>query len=148
MLLITYWAMTLCCCLYAALAGGKDGRLGAALIIIMTIAGFYIGLMNQRAWGHTVYPIFALDLIFLIAFLALALRSDRLWPLWTAACALAAVTTHLASITQLGIPPAVYHGLKGLWAIPMQLFMVRGIALDVRFNAHPSGTDKPLKSCS
>ena len=125
--------MTLCCCLYAAIAGGKAGRVGAALITFITIVGFYTALTDQGSWGHTVYPLLAVDTICMMAFLTLALRSDRWWPLWTTACALATVTTHLASIAQFGIPPAVYHGLKGLWAIPMQLFMVRGIALDARY---------------
>ena len=133
MLLIIYWVMTLCCCLYAAIAGGRAGRVSAALITFITIAGFYAALMAQRSWGHTVYPLLALDMLCLIAFLMIALRSDRWWPLWTTACALATVTTHLASIAQLGISPAVYHGLKGLWAVPMQLFMVRGIVLDGRY---------------
>ena len=133
MLLIIYWVMTLCCCLYAAVAGGKPGRVGAGLITFITVVGFWIALMEQRSWGHTVYPLLLVDLICLIAFLVLALKSDRWWPLWASACALATVTTHLASIAQIGVPPAVYHGLKGLWAIPMQLLMVRGIALDGRY---------------
>jgi hypothetical protein len=106
--------------------------MGAGLVAFKTIAGFYAGLMDQ-SWGHTLYPVLAVDLACLIAFLILTLRSDRFWPLWTTGCALAAVTVHLASIGQLGMDPAIYHGLKGLWAIPMQLFMVRGIVLDARY---------------
>lgn len=137
MLLIVYWVMTLCCCLYAAIEGGKPGRVGAALIVFITIIGFFIALMEQRSWGHTVYPLLLVDTLCLLAFLTLALKSNRLWPLWTTACALATVTTHLASIAQIGIPPSIYHGLKGLWAIPMQLLMVRGIALDARYRRFP-----------
>lgn len=135
MLLIIYWAMTLCCCLYAAITGGRPERLGAGLIVCVTVVGFYIGLMEQRSWGQTVYPLLILDLICLLGFVTIALTSDRWWPLWTSACALIQVATHLASIAQIGVPPAIYHGLKGLWAIPMQLFMVRGITLDARYRS-------------
>lgn len=132
MLLIIYWMLTLCCCLYAWCAGGFAGRLGAGLIAFKTIAGFYAALMDET-WGHTAYPVLTVDIACLIAFLLLALKCDRLWPLWTGGCALAAVAVHMASIAQLGVDPRVYHGLKGLWAIPMQLFMIRGIVLDARY---------------
>lgn len=132
MLLKIYWVMTLCCCLYAAGMGGVIGRAGAGLIAFKTIAAFYAATID-RTWSHTVYPVLAIDLICLIAFVVIALRCDRLWPLWATGCALAAVIVHIASIAQVGIAPAVYHGLKTLWAIPMQLFMVLGIALDARY---------------
>ena len=132
MLLIIYWVMTLCCCLYTIAAGGPSGRIGAALIAFKTIGGFYTGLMDQ-SWGHTLYPVLSLDAICLMAFVTLALKSDRHWPLWTSGCALAAVAVHLASLIVIGFDPKIYHGLRSLWAIPMQLFMVRGIALDTRY---------------
>ena len=132
MLLIIYWMMTLCCCLYAFCAGGPTGRMGAGWVAFKTIAAFYAALMDP-SWGRTVYPVLVVDVVCLTAFFMLSLRSNHYWPLWTTGCALAAVTVHLASVAQLGIDPRVYHGLKGLWAIPMQLFMVRGIVLDVRY---------------
>ncbi|MDI1295444.1 MAG: hypothetical protein PSY12_06095 [bacterium] len=132
MLLIMYWVMTLCCCLYASVAGRATGRAGAAVILFKTIAGFYAALMDQ-SWAHTAYAILTVDMICLIAFLAIALRSPSLWPLWTTGCLLAAAVVHLASVAQIGIEPTVYQGLKDLWAFPMQLFMVRGISLDLRY---------------
>lgn len=132
MLLILFWVMTLCCCLHAVCAGGPVGRIGACLIGFKTIGEFQLGLVDH-SWTRTVYPALALDMICLVAFCTLALRSDRHWPMWTTGCALAAVTVHLASIAQFGVDPKVYHGLKGLWAIPMQLYMVRGIVLDGRY---------------
>ena len=132
MLLILYWAMTLCSCLYAACAGGPVGRIGVGILIFKTIAGFYASILDQ-SWGHTLYPVLSVDVIGLVAFVILALQGDRHWPLWTSGCALAAVAVHLGSITQLGIDPKIYHGLRSLWAFPMQLFMVRGIVLDARY---------------
>src|SRR3546814_10024252 len=82
--------MTLCCCLHAACVGGPTGRLGAGLIVFKTIAEFYLALMDQ-SWAHTLYPILVLDTACLLAFLLLALRNDRHWPLWVSGCALAAV---------------------------------------------------------
>lgn len=129
MLLIIFWVMTLCCCLYAGCAGGPVGRIGAALIVLKTIAEFFLTLLDQ-SWSHTQYSVFMLDFGFLTAFLTLAYQGDRYWPLWTSGCAMAAVAVHLASLIEIGLDPKIYQGLKCLWAIPMQLFMVRGIMLD------------------
>ena len=132
MLLILYWIMTLCCCLYATSAGGTVGRIGAGIIIFKTVAGFCTSILDQ-SWSHTLYPVLAVDAICLGAFVILGLQSDRNWPLWTSGCALAAVAVHLGSISKVGIDPKIYHGLRSLWAFPMQLFMVRGIVLDSRY---------------
>jgi hypothetical protein len=93
--------------------------------------GFYAALIDP-SWGHTVYPVFAVDSACLLALLAIALRSKHFWPLWTTACALCAVAVHLASIAQFQITPLVYQGLKDIWALAMELIMVRGIVLDNR----------------
>jgi hypothetical protein len=97
-----------------------------------TVGGFYTSLMDQ-SWGHTLYPVLALDMICLAAFLILALRSDRHWPLWATGCTFAAVAVHFATMITIGIDPKIYHGLRSLWAILMQLLMVRGIVLDARY---------------
>lgn len=131
-LLIMYWVMTLCCCLYAAIAGGATGRAGAAVILCKTILGFCAVLMDQ-SWGRTAYPLLLIDSACLALFVVIALRSTHLWPLWTTGCALAAVCVHLASIAQIGFAPMIYQGLKDIWSFPMQFFMVRGIVLDIRY---------------
>lgn len=130
-MLLIYWMMTLCCCLYAICAGGPDGRMAAGLFAFKTVAGFSAGLVDQ-SWKQTLPWVLAVDVACLLAFVFLSLRSNRLWPLWTAGCALAAVTVHIASIGRLRIDPLVYQALKDIWSIPMQLFMVRGIVLDRR----------------
>jgi hypothetical protein len=130
-LLQIYWGMTLLACVFAACAGGKPGRWGVIIFTLKTVFGFYLGLLDQ-SWIHPAFPMLGLDVFIFLAFTALALNCDRYWPLWSAGCASAAVAVHIAAITQVGFKPEMYHGLRGLMAIPMQLFMVRGIWLDGR----------------
>ncbi|MBZ9648535.1 hypothetical protein K9B33_13355 [Sphingobium sp. 3R8] len=134
-----YWAMTLLCCLFAFQAGGIVGRYGAAIIAFKTGAGFWAGLLDQN-WTHASVPVLMVDILCLLAFTALAIKSNRYWPLWSAGCALAAIAIHLAAFLPIGFKPAVYHGLKGLMAIPMQLLMVRGIYLDGRLRKRRNPT--------
>ena len=65
MLLILYWIMTLCCCLYATSAGGTVGRIGAGIIIFKTVAGFCTSILDQ-SWSHTLYPVLAVDAMVLV----------------------------------------------------------------------------------
>lgn len=76
------------------------------------------------------YPLLAIDLVCLFCFLALALRSDRLWPLWAAGFQLVAVLIHLATVWEIDIAPKAYQALQQLWTIPMQLAMLSGIMAD------------------
>jgi len=132
MLILIYWMMTLCCCLYAAARGGAAGRAGAAIVVFKTAAGAIITYI-ERDWQITAYSLLQVDTACLLAFLWLSLRSDHYWPLWSTACQFLAVAIHVTTLVQPELTPKVYQGLHNLWAIPMQLFMVRGIALDRRF---------------
>lgn len=126
-----YHSMTILCCLYAFQAGGAPGRYGASIVAFKTIAGYYAGLVDQ-SWASVSVPVLLVDIFSFIALTFLAVKCDRYWPLWSAGCALAAVGIHMAAAMEIGFKPAVYHGLKGLMAIPMQLLMVHGIYLDNR----------------
>ena len=76
MLLLTYWIMTLCCCIYAAAKGGTTGRAGAAIVLFKTVA---IALVTyvERDWQITSYSLLQVDAVCLVAFLWLRLRSDE-----------------------------------------------------------------------
>jgi cytochrome bd-type quinol oxidase subunit 2 len=131
MLLLTYWMMTLCCCIYAAAKGGVAGRVGAGIVLFKTVA-IAIVTYVERDWQITSYSLLQVDAVCLVAFLWLSLRSDHYWPLWSTACQFLAVAIHVTTLVQPELTPKVYQGLHSLWAIPMQLFMLRGIALDRR----------------
>ncbi|OHC91335.1 MAG: hypothetical protein A2095_14410 [Sphingomonadales bacterium GWF1_63_6] len=123
--------MTLCCCIYAAAKGGVAGRVGAGIVLFKTVA-IAIVTYVERDWQITSYSLLQVDAVCLVAFLWLSLRSDHYWPLWSTACQFLAVAIHVTTLVQPELTPKVYQGLHSLWAIPMQLFMLRGIALDRR----------------
>lgn len=131
MLLKLYWIMTLCCCIYAVAAGGHIGRLAGALMFLRSGATLVAGLL-EHSWQGTEWPLLVIEILSFSALLALVLNSDRYWLIWSAACEMLAVLIHLATIWQPHVTPLVYQSLQNFWAIPMQLFMVRGIALDRR----------------
>jgi hypothetical protein len=79
-------------------------------------------------------PVFAVDLLTLIAAVSLAVAVDRYWPLWFAGFPLVAVATHLASMVQIAIVPKAYALAQGFWAYPMMAALFIG----TWFHAHKS----------
>jgi hypothetical protein len=84
---------------YAWARGGTSERVGAAIIIIAWVASWVVGDSNPAtAWIRPQYGVFGVDVLALGAFIALALRSDRFWPLTAAGAQLLAVTVHIGYI--------------------------------------------------
>lgn len=117
--------------IFAVLRGGRPERLGAAIIIL--------GIVVDRAWtgffGYRDFLTFdgsrlALDLVQMAAFLWLALRANRVWPLWISAAQAVAIT---GSIAALVLPDGYNYAF---WAITQAPLFVQLFALAVGIAAH------------
>ncbi|WP_419807693.1 hypothetical protein [Sphingomonas sp.] len=111
-------------------AGGRDGQWAVFLLAasLLTIPATWFG----QHWARTGVGVSAVDLGLLLGLYALALRSRRFFPIWMAGFHLIAVTTHLSTVLEPEITPRLYRAMESLWAIPITLAMVFGIALDRR----------------
>jgi hypothetical protein len=151
MIMFLFWSLVLFCCVYAAVAGGKDGKWATAIIILASILTVPASQMERwgqtqipamlasvltipaselEQWGQTQIPVMIVDTATLLAMYALALRSRAYWPLWMTAFQLISVTTHFATLVTPAFAPRIYQGMESLWAIPGLLSMVIGISLD------------------
>ena len=131
MVALLFWTLTLLGCGYAATYGGRDGRWAVFLIIsatLLTIPAILLG----REWRNTEYGILLVDLMLLASLYALSLRSRRFFPLWMTGFHLVAVTTHVSTLIAPEFTPRIYRALESVWAIPMTMSMIIGIALDHR----------------
>jgi hypothetical protein len=70
--------------------------------------------------------IMIVDAAVLVAFLVVALRSDRFWPLWAAAFQAVAIATHVAAVANPQVFWFAYALAQGFWAYPMLLAIVIG----------------------
>lgn len=126
---LSFWILTLLCCGFAALFGGRAGR-AVAIIYIAAVAATSLATRDPKAWSDPHLPALAVDLVLLAALLWVALRADRWFPLWFTGFHLVAVISHLASIFAPGYAPKLYFLLQSLWSVPMLLTLVIGITLD------------------
>lgn len=129
-----FWALTLLGCGYAAAAGGREGRWAAALIISASLLTIPVTRLGEQ-WARSEFGILGVDLALLAALYALSLRSRTFFPLWMTGFHLVAVTTHLSTMIAPEFTPRVYRAMASLWAVPMTVSMVAGVALDRRWRS-------------
>lgn len=129
---VLFWTLMILCCGYAALFGGREGRMMAALYVSAVILTVPAQLV-QRDWGTGMnVPVFIVDLGLMIGLYVFAMRSNRYWPLWVAGFHIITLTAHLATLATPTYGSRVYYGLATLWAVPKLLVIAIGVELDRR----------------
>ena len=108
---------------YALRKGGKDERLGAVTILAGTLLSEFASHLGPNAggagWARADIDMMAIDMAALIAFVAIAYRSTKFWPIWAAAAQLVAVLTHLAVILNPPLLRTIYATAQPFWIFPV-----------------------------
>ncbi|KPF80510.1 hypothetical protein IP88_00030 [alpha proteobacterium AAP81b] len=110
--------------------GGLDEKLAASGF---AVAGLASNLANQSFYVHTETGVLAVDIMLLAGLIALALRSDRFWPMYAAAFQLVAVTVHVASMTEHGNFAWAYAVGLIFWTYPVLIALMAGTWFEGRF---------------
>jgi hypothetical protein len=127
-IILVIWTLLALCSFYSAAFGGATGRIGAALTIGATIATYFA--QEFGPWTQTHVPVMIIDLMLLVAFYILALKSRVYWPIWAAGFHLITVAVHGATMMVPDFRSTLYYYVNGMWAIFVQMAMVWGITLD------------------
>lgn len=126
-----YWLLTLLCCGYCLIWGDRIGRLGGLITIGVALASG-VATWPGTSWARTDLPLILVDGLYLIALVALALRSDRYWPIWLAGFQLDSVIALFGPFFLSGLPARLVEGLESFWAIPILSTMCVGVEQDRR----------------
>ena len=78
--------------------GGRDEQLAAIGFLAATLAT----RMIQAEYQHVEFSVLAVDFGLLLGLTALALTSDRFWPMYATAFQLLALLVHMGSLTEHG----------------------------------------------
>jgi hypothetical protein len=121
-----FLAVLLLSCGYALWRGRSDERLVAAICLFATFATrFAISPLSVRYHGLE-FGLLAIDLLMLGAFVTIALRSERFWPLWVAGLQLTNSMAHLMKAIELDLLPVAYRAAAVFWSYPILIILAVG----------------------
>lgn len=121
-----FWAILLLTCGYALWRGRRDERLVAGVCLAASLATrFAISPLSMRY--KSIEPgLLLIDLVVLAAFVAVALRSTRFWPLWVAGLQLTMSTSHVLKAVDFDLLPRAYAAAAIFWSYPILLILAVG----------------------
>jgi hypothetical protein len=114
---------------FAAICGGRTGKAAALIFFIANSLSIWATSFSPD-WEGTSYSMMLVDCLCFFALMALAITSNRYWPIWALGLQFISVVTHVATIIDPFIFPGIYDSLSGFWSIPILLVMVWGTILD------------------
>lgn len=123
MRILIFFGLVLAVLLLAWLRGRSDERWAAitclvgALLTLATVPDLPV------RFDHFQAITFAIDCGVLIAFVVIALRSDRFWPLWVAGLQLTTTVVHLLKLIAPDLMPFVFGAALAFWSYPILLLI-------------------------
>jgi hypothetical protein len=122
---IIFWIVLLATCGYALWRGRRYERIAALVFISATV----VSIAGHSPHGRYV-AIEATDLIVdtavLFSVVAIALVSDRFWPLWAAGLQLVDSMAHVMKAIDTNLLPTVYGAAERFWSYPILLVLFVG----------------------
>jgi hypothetical protein len=100
--------------------------MAAAICIGATIATNLVHSPLSNRFTRVEVGVMIVDFATLAAFTAIALRSERFWPLWIAGLQLTTTIAHLFKALDFQLVPHVYAAAARLWVYPIFLIIVIG----------------------
>lgn len=111
---------------YALWRGRSDEKIAATVTLVATIATRVAVSPQTVRYAGVETGLLVIDAAVLLAFVAIALRSPRFWPLWAAGLQLTSSMAHLMKALDADLPPRAYGAAAVFWAYPILLVIVIG----------------------
>jgi hypothetical protein len=123
---ILFWTLLALTCGYAFYRGGRYERIVAAVCIVGAFATVAVNSPLNRMYAHVESGALLVDLAVLSAFIAVALQSDRFWPLWVAGLQLTTSVAHFLKALDPHLIPQAYGLAVRFWGYPILIILAVG----------------------
>ena len=123
---LLYWTLLTLTCGYALTLGRSDERIvGAVCVIASVVTALALSPWQQRYSGVETGELL-IDIVTLGAFVFVALRSNRFWPLWVAGLQLTTSMSHMLKAVEAGLVPQAYAAAEKFWSYPILFILAIG----------------------
>lgn len=123
---ILYWTLLTLTCGYALTRGEADERFIAATCVTASVVTVFVLSAWRRRYNGVETGELLVDIATLAAFVFVALRSDRFWPLWLAGLQLTTSMSHVLKAVDLRLVPQAYAAAEKFWSYPIPLILAVG----------------------
>jgi hypothetical protein len=123
---LSYWLLLTGVAAYALWRGRGDERAAALVCVVATAASVLVNSPLTRRFAGVETGVLVVDVLTLAAFIAIALRTKRFWPLWVAGFQLTSTFAHVLKAVHFSLVPQVYAAAERLWVYPIFLAIVVG----------------------
>lgn len=123
---LVYLTLLALCWAYSLGRGGAPEKIGATILVVgslLTAAAIDDG---RGSFQGVEVGVVLIDILCSLAFVALALRADRFWPLWIAALQVGGTAGHAVKFIDPHIVPRAYAFMLAAWAYPMLVLLFAG----------------------
>jgi hypothetical protein len=127
-----FLALLVLCTLYALWAGGGPERVGATVYALSVAATHLAMTAHDQHWLNVEVGVFTVDVVTFLAFILIALRADRFWPLWVSAFLGLGVLGHLGRLAEPGAFWWAYAVVLTIWSYPIVMLFALGAFLHRR----------------
>ena len=121
-----FTGLMLACCAYAFIGGGAPERIGAAIFLIGSVLTYVALETSPIDFRGVEVGVFIIDVVVFAAFVLLALRANRYWPLWMSALLGLGVVGHLAMLLHPRVIPWAYAVVLSIWSYPILALIALG----------------------
>lgn len=121
-----FWALLLLTCGYALWRGRKYEQWSALVCIAASVASVLFRESIRSSYLGIESSDLLIDTVVLVAFVAIALKSDRFWPLWVAGLQLTISMSHVLKAVQPSLIPLAYAAAERFWSYPTLLIIAGG----------------------
>ena len=126
---ISYLAVLLSAVAVALLRGGWPERTAAVAVLA---ASFASPLVESSLFASPEYGILAVDLLLIGWLGALALATDRFWPLWATGFHLVGTIIHVARMVDPTVVPPAYAMGQVFWSYPVLAALAWGALVEAQ----------------
>lgn len=123
---LVYWTVLLAVAAYAFARGRFDEWRAITICIIATIATRLVHSPLVDRFSSVELGVLVVDSLALLAFIHIALRSERFWPLWVAGLQLTTMMSHFMKAIRIDLMPQAYAAAERFWVYPIFMAIVIG----------------------